>query len=1066
MFLRSLVLIAALSSGFFAGHGPVYGAVPEAVLARPALQKIHPSLRAPGLQANVLIRLQDPPVVARLGRNAKQLGYKLSRNEQLAYARQLRAKQTEVATLIQAGGGHVVGYLTASQNAVLAVVNTDQLPTISEVGTVSAIRPVIDSQIQLVATVPHIGATPLHDNGVTGEGIRVAVLDSGIDYTHRNFGGPGTLTAYAQAYGTAPADPLNTTRDGLFPTEKVVGGWDFVGEVWPNGIDGDEGPIEPDEDPIDFGTHGSHVADIIAGASTDGTHKGVAPGAKLYAFKVCSAVSTACNGFAILLGLDACLHPDDPALSLEASSDGDLFSIVENPVDVINLSLGSGYGQIQDDKAYVVQLLSDFGITVVTAAGNDGDRPYVLDSPSVAPGSLSVAETQVPGSKAFTVKLNAVSNRGGVGTLQTIVNTADIAWAPVNRAVQGVGLFLGRGCPGDVYPVSDTEIAGKVAVVERGFCSISEKIHRAARAGAVGVVIINNVAGDPTTFSQGAGSVFVPTLVIARTDGSTLRSLLVRSPRAQIVFGPSLFTPLVGSMASTSSRGPSVSFQAIKPDIGAPGASVSAEAGTGAGETPFGGTSGATPVIAGAAALLQSASLAESGLYWAPWAIKALLMNNAEPSILINPVSQPGVLAPITRVGSGEVRVDRALAAKAFAVVVEPPIESGAPPDIQASLSFGYVPSLLPGPIVLMKTIEVVNLAAEPRTFAVSRSFRYADDQSSGAVELSLSSPTLVVPAMGQGEVTVTLTLDPARLPEWTINGGTQGGNGALFRAHEFDGYIHIQDAEDTLTLPWHILPRKAADVALSAEVVEVGGTVQLLNPNGATAGSSEVFALAGTSPIDYPKPDAFGFNEALPDLKAAGVRMVGTNVEFGLTFHHEWSHPATPVGGLIFVDADLDGFEDFMLLTTEATGAGVAEVVVDDLNTGNTLGVFPLDADLNASSMILRVPLSVLGLTTTSTIDWVAVSWDNYFTGNISDIIYDSGNFFLRHTPSIPRYTTPSPLTKTVPVGGTTPLTVSAVSGGELASPSQTGFLLVHRKALPDRGSEVLEVVSSEDLP
>jgi subtilisin family serine protease len=1066
MSLRSLVLIAALSSGFLAGFSPAQGAVPEAVLARPALQKIHPSLRAPGVQANVLIRLQDPPLVARLGRNAKQLGYKLSRNEQLAYARQMRAKQVAVAKRIQAGGGQVVGYLTASQNAVLAVLNTDQLPAISELVTVSVIRPVIDSQIQLVSTVPHIGATPLHQSGVTGEGIRVAVLDSGIDYTHRNFGGPGTAGAYAQAYGTAPADPLNTTRDGFFPTEKVIGGWDFVGEVWPNGIEGDDGPIEPDEDPIDFGTHGSHVADIIAGASTDGTHKGVAPGAKLYAFKVCSAVSTACNGFAILLGLDACLHPDNPALSLEASSNGQLFSIVENPVDVINLSLGSGYGQIQDDKAYVVQLLSDFGITVVTAAGNDGDRPYVVDSPSVAPGSISVAETQVPDSKAFTLKLTAVSNRGGVGTLQTIINTADIAWAPVDQAVQGVGLVLGRGCPGDVYPVLDSEIAGKVAVVERGLCSVSEKVDRAARAGAVGVVIINNVAGDPPTFSQGAGSVFVPSLVVARTDGYMLRSLLGRSPRAQISYGPSLFTPLVGSMASTSSRGPSVSFQTIKPDIGAPGASVSAEAGTGAVETPFGGTSGATPVIAGAAALLQSASLAESGLFWAPWAIKALLMNNAEPNILINPVSQPGVLAPITRVGAGEVRVDRALEAKAFAVVVEPPIEDGAPLDIQASLSFGYVPSLLPGPIVLTKTIEVVNLAPEPRTFTVSRSFRYVEDQASGAVEISLSAPTLDVPSLGQGEVTVTLTLDPTRLPEWTLNGGSQGGNGSLLRAHEFDGYIQLQDAEDTLTLPWHVLPRKAADVALSAEVVEVGGTVQLSNPGGAVAGVTEVFALGGTSPIDYPKPDTFGFNEALPDLKAAGVRMVGTYVEFALAFHHEWSHPATPVGGLVFLDADFDGVEDFMILTTEATGAGVAEVVVDNLNTGETVGIFPLDADLNASAMILRVPLSVLGLTATSTVDWVAVSWDNYFTGNISDIIFDAGSFFLRHTPSTPRYAIDSPSTKTVAMGGTTPLTVSSVSGGDAASPSQTGFLLVHRNALPDRGSEVLEVVPSEDVP
>jgi len=86
MSMRPFVLIAVLSMGLFAVDRPAHGAVPESVLARPALQKIHPSLRAPGFQANVLIRLDDPPLVARLGKNAKQLGFKLSLRDQVAYA--------------------------------------------------------------------------------------------------------------------------------------------------------------------------------------------------------------------------------------------------------------------------------------------------------------------------------------------------------------------------------------------------------------------------------------------------------------------------------------------------------------------------------------------------------------------------------------------------------------------------------------------------------------------------------------------------------------------------------------------------------------------------------------------------------------------------------------------------------------------------------------------------------------------------------------------------------------------------------------------------------------------
>src|SRR5204863_5448551 len=122
--------------------------------------------------------------------------------------------------------------------------------------------------------------------------------DTGIDYTHKGFGGSGTLAAYAAAYGTGTNDVKNTKTEGLFPTAKVIGGFDFVGEVWPNG------PLAPDPDPIDFNGHGTHVADIIGGNS------GVAPGVKFLACKACSSVSTACSGVALLEAMDLALDPN------------------------------------------------------------------------------------------------------------------------------------------------------------------------------------------------------------------------------------------------------------------------------------------------------------------------------------------------------------------------------------------------------------------------------------------------------------------------------------------------------------------------------------------------------------------------------------------------------------------------------------------------------------------------------------------------------------------------------------------------------------------------------------
>jgi hypothetical protein len=116
-------------------------------------------------------------------------------------------------------------------------------------------------------------------------------------------------------------------------------------------------------------------------------------------------------------------------------------------------------------------------------------------------------------------------------------------------------------------------------------------------------VLIGLVApGDAVSFSFGGGSLFVPTLVITQATSNLIKANIAAPVIASV--SPAVTTPLVGSMVGSSARGPSVSYGDIKPDIGAPGASVSAVAGTGTGASGFGGTSGATPMIAGSAALL------------------------------------------------------------------------------------------------------------------------------------------------------------------------------------------------------------------------------------------------------------------------------------------------------------------------------------------------------------------------------------------------------------------------------------------------------------------------------
>ena len=220
----------------------------------------------------------------------------------------------------------VLGQTQRATNIVALQVDASQLEALARAPNVVSVHPVVNYQKALSETVPYIGATKVQAKGFTGQGVRVGILDSGIDYTHVEFGGAGTAGAYEAAYGTSPDDPRNTTLDGLFPTSRVMGGFDFVGESWP----GDDGIEDPDPDPIDLEGHGTHVADIVGG-----TH-GVAPKVSLYALKVCSAVDTACSGVGLIRAMDWAVDPNGDG----SSSDH---------LDIVNMSLGSDYGESFDD---------------------------------------------------------------------------------------------------------------------------------------------------------------------------------------------------------------------------------------------------------------------------------------------------------------------------------------------------------------------------------------------------------------------------------------------------------------------------------------------------------------------------------------------------------------------------------------------------------------------------------------------------------------------------------------------------------------------------------------------
>lgn len=984
----------------------------EVTAAQPAL------LRQSG-EIRVAVRLKTAPLIVAAGPNARRLGARLSPAAQRAYAAQLRTEQDAVMAQVAGLGGRELGRVSKASNALVVAIDAARMSELRGIAGVSGVRELADYQLALSTTVGHIGAAVLHAGNVDGSGVKVAVIDSGIDYTHRNLGGAGTAGAYAAAYGTSNADPLNTTRDGLFPTAKVVDGYDFVGEVWPNG------PRTQDPDPIDFEGHGTHVGDIIAGRSLDGLHKGVAPGATLMAIKACSAVSSSCNGLAMLLSLDFAVDPN---------GDDD----ISDAADVINLSLGSGYGQREDDMTHACNNVVAAGIVVVAAAGNDGDKPFVASSPSVGPGVISVAQTQV--ATAFGIPLIITAPASIAGTYS---NTATLSFAPVDTSVSGDVVYLGRGCIGDTY-LADP--AGKIALIDRGACNISEKIDRAANAGAIGTLIGLVAAGDAVTFSLGNGTLFVPSLVITQANATMIKSTLAGASVVTATLSPANAISLANSIVASSARGPGYSYGTIKPDIAAPGASISAVAGSGDGQVAFGGTSGATPVVAGAAALLIQSAPTRT-----PAEIKALLMGTASTTVLQNPLTQPGVLAPVTRIGGGEVRIDRAVAARTAAW------DAGDP----ASTSLSFYVHRLSSTTSFTKKVAVRNYLSTPRTYALSSAFRYANDAASGAVTVTMPA-SLNVAANATGTFTMKITVNASLLPPWNLNGGSQGGNGALLQGVEFDGYVTMTDASDTITLPWHVLPHKAANVIPAATTLSLNGAttgiLNFSNTGGATTGPVDTFSLTGTSPqypfAVLPKP---GENYAVIDLKSVGVRAVNVGggtigVQFAITTWGERAHPNYPAEFDIYVDSNADGTNDYVIYNAENTGfaaSGQSLVVVQNLATSAQVARFYNSADLSSANVVFTVLASDIGVSLTTPFKFGVLAFDNYFTGAGTDMID-----YMTYTLGAPRFTAPS---FAMPVNVTSGLSISSVAGGDVASPSQTGLLFLYTNGKKGRESDAV---------
>lgn len=457
--------------------------------------------------------------------------------------------------------------------------------------------------------------------------------------------------------------------------------------------------------------------------------------------------------------------------------------------------------------------------------------------------------------------------------------------------------------------------------------------------------------------------------MITQADSETLKAAVGQ----EATLDPDDVLSLAMSMAGSSSRGPLNQNKEpfgmlLKPEIGAPGASIAAVAGSGTGTAPFGGTSGAAPMVSGSAALLLQAYP-----FLTPPEVKARLMNNGEINIDTDPFEG---LAPVSRIGGGEVRVDKALAARTSAWDDE---------TLQGALSFGFIDAF-EKVHTIFKKIRVRNYSDDVITVSITPTFRYEEDELSGAVSVPTVFPGKVrLGAKEDRVVSVSMTIRGDLLPDNFMNSGAEGANGTALTLNEFDGYFIIDDGVQPMHLPFHVLPRKAANVVVDTSQLDFSENVATVGITNAGMGTAQLdaFSLLAVSP-NLPEGGPGERNPRI-DLRSVGVKTteVGPNIcsesasfiwSFAISTWERQQH-LFPVIFQVLFDVDQDDVADYAILNSDQSGPGSPgtdgrQVVFSlDFINGISDALFFAEHSTNTANTVLNVCAEQLGLSLNDTL-------------------------------------------------------------------------------------------------
>ena len=893
---------------------------------------------ANGGTERVIVKLAGDPVAVEQSRAA---GARLDRAIRDQIKQSLKANQDALKGQIASLGGVVSAQFQVSLNAMTVDVPSDRLDALAHLPGVVGVAADVPIELDNAQSVPFIGAPQVWDNlGLHGEGEKIAIIDTGIDYTHANFGGPGTPAAFAaaRASSTQPANPAVFGK----AAPKVKGGIDLVGDDF-DAASSDPAKLvpHPDPNPLDCEGHGSHVAGTAAGfgvLSDGATFKGPFNGTQpASSFRIGPGVAPAADLYAVRVF--GCAGSTSSAIIIQA-----LEWAVDNDMDVVNMSLGSpfGTGGGRDAEIEATDNAVRAGVLVVASAGNDGQQPYMTGRPASATRAISVtAEDSVRSLPGVTLALST----GQSVTVQNS-NGASIAGSPswpvvVLRTRAG---SVSLGCDETEY----AGVAGKLVVTQRGVCARTDRALFGQRHGAAAVAMINNAPGFPVfegdiEVDPANGDPAKPPTVVTipflgvRGDGPDGDRLIAADRgTATVTDQKDIPNPTFERLASFTSGGPRNGDSALKPDITAPGVSIqSTRSSSGNRGARLSGTSMAAPHVTGVAALVRQAHPD-----WDTQDLKAAIVNTGQSDTAhvanFNPrIGGTGLVNPVDATRTSVVAIGD---------------------DGTGSLSFGFAE--LAHDFRGIKQVRLHNSGDTPVTFNVGSSV-----PSGRPHTLTTSRSTVTIGPEGIATVAVTLVVPAATV-----------GDSSAFR--DVAGLLTFTPTGGgvTLRVPYYLVPRAISRVGTQLNgrlsPARPSQTATVSNLNGAIAGSADFYAwglqgrrtaATGSHNVRGVGVQSFGACDAL-SLSPCPPSLVNQRLlVFAVNTFERWSTASTNEFDVL-LDVDGDGVDDFDIVGADfgALTAGAFDgrfgAFVVNLRTGEVTTTFLAVAPTDASTAELPI--------------------------------------------------------------------------------------------------------------